>query len=56
MWEADETEILTMKEDENSGVAWIPIEDVCNVTKEEHMKPIYEKLNKKLICDRAKKW
>ena len=56
LWEADETETLTIKEDENSGVAWIPIEDVCKVTKEEHMKPIYEKLNKKLTCDRVKKW
>ncbi len=48
LWEADETDIIRVKEDENSGVAWIPIEKVLEVTNEEHMKPIYEKLNQKL--------
>uniref|UniRef100_UPI0040578070 NUDIX hydrolase n=1 Tax=Agathobacter sp. TaxID=2021311 RepID=UPI0040578070 len=48
LWEADDADMVRAKADENSGVAWIPIEDVLEVTKEEHMKPIYAKLNQKL--------
>lgn len=46
--EADENEILKINENENSGVQWIDINDVMNVTKEEKMKPVYKKLNEKL--------
>lgn len=50
--EADENEPLKIKEDENSGVKWIDIDKAIEITKEEKMKPIYKKLNKKLK-DRA---
>lgn len=50
--EADENEPLKIKEDENSGVKWIDIDKAIKITKEEKMKPIYKKLNKKLK-DRA---
>lgn len=46
--EADENEMLKINENENSGVQWIDINDVVNVTKEEKMKPVYKKLNEKL--------
>ena len=46
--EADEEEVLRIKEDENSGVKWIDIDKAVEVTKEEKMKPIYIKLNEKL--------
>ena len=48
LFEADEEEVLRIKEDENSGVKWIDIDDACIVTNEEKMKPIYKKLNDKL--------
>ncbi len=50
--EADENQPLKIKEDENSGVKWIDIDKAIEITKEEKMKPIYKKLNKKLK-DRA---
>ena len=46
--EADEKEIVRIKEDENSGVKWISIEDAVKVTNESKMIPIYTKLNNKL--------
>lgn len=47
--EVDEKEILHIKEDENSGVKWVPIEKINEVSKENWMKEnIYTKLNKKL--------
>ena len=46
--EADENEVLKIKEDENSGVEWIDINKVLETTNEEKMKPIYKKLNEKL--------
>ncbi len=49
LWEADEAEALRMKEDENSGVQWIDIDKSVDAVKEEHMKPIYQKLNDKLL-------
>lgn len=48
--EADETETLTIKEDENSGVRWVPMEDAVQISNEENMKVIYSKLIKKLQC------
>lgn len=48
LFEANEADILTIKEDENSGVEWININEVCVVSSEEKMKPIYKKLNEKL--------
>ena len=49
LWEADENEITQIKADENSGVEWIDINKVLEITNEEKMKPIYKKLNEKLI-------
>lgn len=46
--EADESEELAMKEDENSGVRWIDIEDAIDLSSEENMKVVYSKLNEKL--------
>ena len=46
--EADENEEIHIKEDENSGVCWVDINEAENLTKEEKMKPIYRKLNEKL--------
>ena len=47
--EVDENETLEMKEDENSGVKWINIEDVEKVSNEKWIKEnIYRKLNEKL--------
>ncbi len=47
--EADENEQLRIKEDENSGVKWINIEDTLEITNEEEMRPIYKKLNEKIL-------
>lgn len=46
--EADETEVLVIKEDENSGVEWIPIEQIIDKSTEPYMKIVYEKAIKKL--------
>ena len=46
--EADEKDLLIVKEDENSGVEWIPIEKVVEKSSELYMKPVYEKAIKKL--------
>ena len=46
--EADENEPLRIKEDENSGVKWIDIDKVTEITNEPKMVPIYQKLNDKL--------
>lgn len=48
LFEAHEKEEVRIKEDENSGVKWVPIEDATKITKEEKMKPMYQKLNEKL--------
>ena len=45
----DEKETLYIKEDENSGVKWVPIEKVENKSEENWIKEnIYAKLNQKL--------
>lgn len=46
--EAKESDSLSIKEDENSGVRWIELEESEKISKEENMKVIYKKLNKKL--------
>lgn len=48
LFEANEEDVLRIKEDENSGVKWIDINEVTKITNEEKMKPIYEKLNSKI--------
>ena len=42
--EADESEALRVKEDENSGVRWIPVSQLAEYVSEPDMMPIYEKL------------
>ncbi len=42
--QASETEKITHKEDENSGVRWFPFEEVLDIIDEPRMKPIYSKL------------
>lgn len=47
--EVDEKETLKIKEDENSGVRWIPIEDINKYSSEQWMKDnVYSKLVQKL--------
>lgn len=47
--EVDERETLHIKEDENSGVKWVQIEEVKNESEEDWIKEkIYTKLNQKL--------
>lgn len=47
--EVDENEILKIKEDENSGVKWVALEDVEKVSNEEWIRDnIYKKVNDKL--------
>lgn len=48
VFEADEQEILTIKADENSNVAWINISDIEKVVSEPHMLPIYNKIISKV--------
>jgi len=48
LFEADEDEVTRIKEDENSGVEWVDIEEAPKITNEDKMRPIYIKLNKKL--------
>ena len=47
--EADENEELHIKEDENSGVKWVDINEALNLTNETKMVPIYKKLNEKVF-------
>ena len=48
--EADENETLKIKDDENSGVKWINIENVEKVSNDEWFnKNVYKKLNEKLL-------
>lgn len=48
--EVEENEVLEIKEDENSGVKWIKLEDIEKASSEKWMiENIYNKLNKKLM-------
>ena len=46
--EADESEKLSVKEDENSALAWMTLEEAIKQCTEPEMIPIYQKLNNKL--------
>ena len=47
--EANEEEELIVKEDENSGVMWIPINEINNYVKNEpHMQKLYQKFIEKM--------
>lgn len=45
--QADENETLQIAEAENSDVKWLPVSDLMNIVKEEHMKPVYRRLIEK---------
>ncbi len=47
--EVDEEENLRIKDDENSNVGWLSIDTFLDSVKEEHMKPIYQKIVEKAI-------
>ena len=54
--EVDENETLRIKEDENSGVKWVPIDEVEVASTERWVKEkVYRKLNEKLRKRFAKK-
>ncbi|MDD3000987.1 MAG: NUDIX hydrolase [Candidatus Riflebacteria bacterium] len=44
LFEADESEVLTAKLDENSGVKWIKIDEIEQYVSEPDMLPVYKKL------------
>lgn len=44
---ASERQLLQIREEENSAVAWIPIEKLEEEVREEEMHPVYKKLVKK---------
>jgi 8-oxo-dGTP pyrophosphatase MutT (NUDIX family) len=46
--EADESDYLAIKADENSDVKWVPIEDIEYCSDEPHMKKIYRKIISKV--------
>ena len=46
--EADEDDELIIKEDENSGVKWIQIDEVSIYSTEKDMIKLYEKFNEKI--------
>lgn len=46
--EASEDEKLIVKEDENSGVMWIPINEIHKYSNESHMIVLYNKFNDKI--------
>lgn len=49
LFEADDTQTLTCKLDENSDVAWIPIQEISNYVTEKEMLVVYKKLMNKLM-------
>jgi len=46
--EADESEPLVVKPDENSGVQWVPLDKIDAYSNELHMKNIYHKILSKI--------
>ena len=46
--EADETETLSIKADENSGVKWVNIDEAAMLSSDSYMQNIYMKLVEKL--------
>lgn len=48
LFESKEEEPLKIKPDENSDVAWLELDTLLEKIEEEHMKPLYQKLIKKV--------
>ena len=51
LFEADDSLPLKIKQDENSAVGWVNIEDIDTAVTEEKMKPVYA-----LLCEKMKKY
>lgn len=49
LFEVDENQPLTVKEDENSAVSWIPIDEIESWVEEKSMHRIYRKIIQRLI-------
>lgn len=52
LFQANENEELHIKEDENSGVMWIPIQDLEKVVREPEMMPVYHKLLREYMTEK----
>lgn len=48
LFEAKESELIHIKEDENSNVGWLALDTFLDSVTEEHMKPIYIKIINKV--------
>jgi len=48
LFEADESEPIRVKPDENSGVMWVSMDEIDTQVREMMMKPVYHLLNEKL--------
>lgn len=48
LFEANESEPICIKEDENSAVKWIPMEEVIESSTEPHMQKVYAKIMEKM--------
>jgi 8-oxo-dGTP pyrophosphatase MutT (NUDIX family) len=48
LFEADESDRLLIKADENSDVQWIPIREIESYSNEPHMKKVYKKMLAKI--------
>ena len=48
LFDSKEEEPLKIKPDENSDVAWLELDTLLEKIEEEHMKPLYQKLMKKV--------
>jgi len=48
LFEADENDALIVKEDENSGVRWIPLDELNVYSNEPHMHKVYDKFRYKI--------
>lgn len=51
LFEADERDAVRRKPDENSGVAWIPLDKINEYVTEEHMKGVYA-----VLCEKLRKY
>lgn len=49
VFKANKNQIIRIKEDENSKIAWLKISELKNKCNEKNMIPIYEKIIKKVI-------
>ena len=48
LFEADENEVIKIKEDENSNIGWLTFDELLTNSKEPHMVKVFEKIIKKI--------